>query len=174
MIWNKIKIVLDADIIIHFIKGDSLSVLFDIFPEYEYIILDIVYNELDKRGKHIINNFECILKKVSIERFQVTGDSLKEYFFLTSTMGKGESACMVYCKDNNDVLGSSNLNDILSYCKQHNITYLTTLDFLYYAYKKGLMSKSECIIFIEKVKTLGSKLPVHVNDITTYICNVQL
>ncbi|MDE6272252.1 MAG: hypothetical protein K2M31_04520 [Muribaculaceae bacterium] len=31
----KTKIVLDADVIIHFIKGGQFSLLLDIFPEYE-------------------------------------------------------------------------------------------------------------------------------------------
>ena len=42
----KTKIVLDADVIIHFIKGGQFSLLLDIFPEYEYLILDVVYNEV--------------------------------------------------------------------------------------------------------------------------------
>lgn len=42
----KTKIVLDADVIIHFIKGGQFSLLLEIFPEYEYLILDVVYNEV--------------------------------------------------------------------------------------------------------------------------------
>ncbi len=42
----KTKIVLDADVIIHFIKAERFSLLLDIFPEYEYIILDVVYSEV--------------------------------------------------------------------------------------------------------------------------------
>jgi hypothetical protein len=37
---GKIKIVLDADVIIHFAKGGLLSFLPSIFPEYEYVLLD--------------------------------------------------------------------------------------------------------------------------------------
>ena len=40
------KIVLDADVIIHFSKGGYLSLLPQIFPDYEYVVLDKVYNEL--------------------------------------------------------------------------------------------------------------------------------
>lgn len=42
----KTKIVLDADVIIHFAKGEMLSLLPSIFTNYEYIILDRVYNEI--------------------------------------------------------------------------------------------------------------------------------
>lgn len=47
----KTKIVLDADVIIHFIEAGNFSLLPDIFPEYEYIILDVVYNEIAKNPK---------------------------------------------------------------------------------------------------------------------------
>ncbi len=42
----KTKIVLDADVIIHFVKAGQFSLLLDIFPEYQYIILDVVYDEV--------------------------------------------------------------------------------------------------------------------------------
>lgn len=36
---KKTKIILDADVIIHFVKAEAFSLLPDIFPEYEYVIL---------------------------------------------------------------------------------------------------------------------------------------
>lgn len=42
----KTKIVLDADVIIHFIKGGLFSLLLEIFLDYEYLILDVVYREV--------------------------------------------------------------------------------------------------------------------------------
>lgn len=48
---KKTKIVLDADVIIHFIEADCFSLLPTIFPEYEYIVLDVVYNEVSKNSK---------------------------------------------------------------------------------------------------------------------------
>lgn len=171
---NKTKIVLDADILIHFMKGDCLSILFDIFPEYEYVVLDIVYNELNKNGQTMINNFSHTLKKVSVITFDCTGEALRDYFCLTKTMGKGESACMVYCKNHKDVLGSSNLKDIADFCETHGITYLTTLDFLYYAYSRKKMTLDECNDFIKKVKASGSKLPAHITNIMTFVCRVKI
>ena len=40
------RIVLDADVIIHFSKGGLLSLLPQILPEYECVVLDKVYGEL--------------------------------------------------------------------------------------------------------------------------------
>lgn len=124
---TKTKIVLDADVIIHFIKGGCFLQLFDIFPEYARLI---------------------------------------------ARLGRGESACMVYCRDNYDVLGSSNLKDIKTYCEKNRITYLTTLDFLYYAFIRKRMTAAECNQFMLEVNAKGSRLPIV--DITTYVPSCQL
>jgi len=171
---NKTKIVLDADVIIHFIKGECFSILFDVFPEYDFIVLDVVYKELNRDNKRMIDGSCQILKKIEKIPFKPTGDSMRDYFRLIQTMGKGESACLVYCKDHNDVLGSSNLKDISNFCSQHKITYLTTLDFLYYAYVRGKLTVIECNDFILKVKIKGSKLPTEITDILTYVCTVAI
>lgn len=39
---EKVKILLDTDVVIHFIKGGCLSLLPDILPAYQFAILDIV------------------------------------------------------------------------------------------------------------------------------------
>lgn len=171
---KKTKIVLDADVIIHFAEAGCFALLSEIFPEYEYLLLDVVYNEVTKRAtmKNFIDNYLRFIPKIRQEPFAPHGESLKEYFNLQRNFGAGESACMVYCRDNQDVLGSSNLRDIKSYCMQHGITYLTTLDFLYYAYVRKKLTAEECFKFVEDVNQAGSKLPVV--DITTYTCTVQL
>ena len=58
------------------------------------------------------------------------------------------------------VIGSSNLLDIKKYCETNRITYLTTtLDFLYFAIKKGIMSIPEADAFIQTVISKDSRLP---------------
>lgn len=173
MASNKTKIVLDADVIIHFLKGDSFKKLIDIFPEYQYLILDVVYTELSKHldTKVLIDKYTHFFSsRVTQIRFTPTGEMMKEYAKLIKTLGKGESACMTYCGYNQDVLGSSNLRDIKDYCEEHGITYLTTLDFLYYAFVRKLMTKEECDSFILQVNAMGSKLPKV--DISQYRCTV--
>jgi predicted nucleic acid-binding protein len=163
------KIVLDADVIIHFIKADRFSLLLDIFPEYEYLVLDVVYNEVTfsrATKTQIDNTLQYFPSRLSWVKFNPTGDSRMEYAKLRMTFGKGESACMVYCRDNHNVLGSSNLRDIKAYCALHQITYLTTLDFLYYAFRREKLTKADCDKFIHDVISKGSKLPIV--DISTY------
>ena len=161
---TKTKIVLDADVIIHFVKVGQFSLLFGIFPEYQYVILDVVYDEvtLSRSTKtQIDNTLNFFAPRIANIKFDPKGESRFEYARLRNTLllGKGESACMVYCRDHKDVLGSSNLRDIKEYCADNQITYLTTVDFLYYAFIRKLMTKEEVETFIDDVVARGSKLP---------------
>ncbi len=172
---TKTKIVLDADVIIHFIKGGIFSLLIDIFPEYEYLILDIVYKEVtvNKSAKiQIDNTLQFFSHRISPVKFDPTGESRLEYAKLITTLGRGESACMVFCRDNRDVLGSSNLRDIKEYCEKNLITYLTTIDFLYYAYIRKKLTLEGCSKFIKEVNEKGSRLPLV--DISAYIPSCQI
>ncbi|MCM1518016.1 MAG: hypothetical protein NC117_05180 [Pseudoflavonifractor sp.] len=172
---NKTKIVLDADVIIHFIKAGQLSLLLSIFPEYQYLLLDVVYDEVSKHREtktQIDNTLQFFSSRIQRVKFAPKGESIREYARLLQTLGRGESACMVYCRDNHDVLGSSNLRDIKEYCAENGITYLTTLDFLYYAYVRNKITKEQCDTFINDVISNDSKLP-HI-DISQYICNVHI
>ena len=169
---TKTKIVLDADVIIHFVKAGQFNLLLNIFPEYQYLILDVVYDEVtvNKETKILIDNTLAFFSaRIANIKFAPKGESIREYARLRSTLllGKGESACMVYCRDNHDVLGSSNLKDIKGYCSENQITYLTTIDFLYYAFVRKKMTKEEVDAFIKDVIDKGSMLPEV--DIDKYI-----
>lgn len=72
------KIVLDADVIIHFSKGGMLSLLPQIFPEYDYIVLDKVYDELLSVRQQLDNQI-LLLKNISKVIFAPKGEMLVEY-----------------------------------------------------------------------------------------------
>ena len=135
---KKIKIILDADVLIHFSKAGKLSLLPTILPEYDHTILSAVYEETLSIRTQIDNQIN-FLKNMEVLPFNPTGQMRLEYASLRSKYGKGESACMAFCRFTNNVIGSSNLRDIKEYCAAQQITYLTTLDFLYYAYIRGKM-----------------------------------
>lgn len=168
----KTKIILDADVIIHFAKGDMLSTLPQIFGDYDFVVLDTVYSEIKEPLKSQLDNQVRILKNISVLKFAPTGEAMKEFALLAKTLGRGESACMVYCRYNHDVIGSSNLRDITAYCKTHDITYLTTVDFLYHAIRKKLISIEDATSFIKQVKQKDSKLPDI--DFNTFVSSVQI
>jgi len=160
------KIILDADVLIHFSKGECLGTLVQIFPN-KYCILDYVFNEVFRGNLKI--QIANLISYGFIEEINFEEDLrvVREFARLKRTFGEGESACMAYCKFNNDVIGSSNLKDIKTYCEENNIQYITTMDFLLEAYNKGILTEAECNEFITKVKSKGSKLPV--NTIQEYI-----
>lgn len=167
----KVRIVLDADVLIHFSKGGMLSLLPNILPEYEHVILSTVYEEIHSIRNQVDNQIH-FLKNITLEQFNPTGEMLKEYALLLQNFGKGESACMAYCKFTHHVIGSSNLKDTKEYCCREQITYLTTMDFLYYAFARGKVSAEECSLFVSTVNANDSHLPVV--DITHYVPSVQL
>ena len=155
---EKVKIILDADVLLHFAKAGRLNMLPEILPEYEHVVLSTVYDEIGSIQNQLDNQI-FFLKNISKETFNPTGEMMIEYARLLRTFGKGESACMAYCRYTHNVIGSSNLKDIKEYCKKQQITYLTTIDFLYYAIKRGKMSAEECEQFVKDVVAKGSKLP---------------
>lgn len=169
---EKVKIVLDADVLIHFSKGERLSTLPSILPEFDHIVLDYVRDELRGEVRHQVDMMEATLKNITVVEFAPEGEMLNEYISLRAERGKGESACMAYCRHTHNVIGSSNLKDIKDYCAQHQIAYLTTTDFLFYAYNRKLMTASECTEFVNLVISKRSKVPQV--DITTYTPNTQL
>lgn len=159
---KKIKIVLDTDVIIHFAKGEMLSMLPSIFPEYQFVVLDIVKSEIKRPLLTQIERQISVLGNITEITFGDTPEERREYFRLTSRavgLGRGESACMVYCLYHHDVVGSSNLKDIKEYCKRNGIAFLTTCDFLWYAWKRGMMTEDEIRAFVDRVKSAESILP---------------
>lgn len=159
----KRKIVLDADVIINFSKANILSQITNILPDYDYIVLDKVYNEVLGATKKELNNNVHFLKKISIVTFPTDFKIMKEYAKLLNTFGKGESACMAYCKFTEDVVGSSNFNDVCRYCEDNNITHLGTIDFLYYAVNNGIMTEEEAFKNMNEMIAKGSFLPTVTN-----------
>ena len=165
-------ILLDADVISHFISGGQFALLPSIFKNKK-VMLDVVATELraTRKFKTYIDNVigTGFIKEIN---FQVNRQVMIEYAKLIKTFGKGESACMAYCKFNKDIFASSNLKDITSYCEANAITYLTTMDFLAEALKEKQLTEQECNDFIRDVKAIGRKLPV--NAIAEYLKNFKV
>lgn len=172
MAGKKTKIVLDADVIIHFAKAGRLHELPSILPEFQFMVLDVVKREIPALLLSMLQKEISQKKTIAEETFGKTAGEVKEYARLISkdgpALGRGESACMVYCLYHHDVVGSSNTKDVTAYCEEKGITYLTTCDFLYYAIRRGKMTKAEANAFIAEVRSMGSFPPLV--DFDTYVC----
>ncbi len=156
-------ILIDADVISHFITANEIIALPTIFP-YRIKILDKVYNELlrfPKRKTEVENLLRY--KLIDLIEFPEENDTIKkEYFYIKKVLfkGDGESACLAVARYNKNILASSNLKDIKSYCTMHKIDYLATMDFLCEALNNGIFDMQRCNDFVSKVIKSGSKLPV--------------
>lgn len=162
------KILLDCDVIIHFIKSGKQLVLPKIFPG-RFVILDKVYEELMARpsNKIPVGNF-IEYTKIDVIPIPNKIEIIKEYSRLKKIVGNGEAACMAVAKNTADYIASSNLKDIKAYCEEHQIVYLTTMDILLEAFELGIMNEADCDAFIKEVKLKDSKLIYNIDSITVY------
>ena len=70
----KTQIVLDTDVVIHFAKGGRLSQLPSIFPDYEYVLLETVHEEL-KSLRSQVDNQIMRLKNITLHPFAPRRDA---------------------------------------------------------------------------------------------------
>lgn len=163
------KIILDADVVIHFLRGHQIGILNQIYPNKLYMP-DVVFEEtFYGREKTEVEN---LFRYGFVKPLEIKADKriLMEYYRLKGRFGKGESACMAYCRFTNDVIGSSNLKDILEYCNEQGIIYLTTLDFIAEAYRKEILTETECDYFLYLADP-KNKIPFH--SISEYIASLD-
>ncbi|GAB3967801.1 hypothetical protein GCM10028806_10630 [Spirosoma terrae] len=157
-------ILLDADVVSHFIYAGEILSLPKIFQPIPIRILDKVYEELEQwREKKIQVDNLVNMKLLEIMPFPDSNPAIvREFLHIQKMMfrGKGESACMAVAQYTKDILASSNLKDIKRYCEMHKIIYLTTMDFLCHAQATGLFDETRCNTFIQAVRSKGQKLPV--------------
>lgn len=164
---DEIKILIDADVVRHFIYGGKIFDVAKIFPG-RIVIVDVVKKELcrSKKLDQPVNNLisMCKIEEVKLEN---NFEALSEYAELIKSVGEGEAACMALAKIEKKYIASSNLRDIRDYCNKNGIKIYTTMDFLYEAIMKQIYTEVECDNFIQKVLNAGSKLPF--NNIADYV-----
>lgn len=160
------KILLDADVVSHFISAGEILLINQIYPKYPLYILDKVHAELQRwPSAKVQGEISLVLSNKIIRLMDFPEDDpviKKEYARIKYELfkGDGESACLAVARYTKNILASSNLKDIADYCTMHDILYLTTMDFICEAFRTGLFSLDRCNLFIQNVLLLGSKLPV--------------
>ncbi len=172
---NAEKIVLvDADVISHFIAAGELLMLASILSPYKILIPDLVYVEVSriKSRKPVLDNVINLVKSISVFPFPQDEEVLKEFALikkLNPLIGDGERACMAIAKINKDVIASSNFRDIADYCENNNIPFLGTLDILHIALKRNIFDEMRCDNFIEITKQNNkAKYPNGIKRISDY------
>lgn len=171
---KKRRVLLDCDIISHFIATGEIIYLSKILSPLEIVLLENVYIEATKikKRKMEVDNWICF-NKIPIIEFPSNHEVKKEYFKIKKEnplIGDGERACMAVAKFNENIIASSNFKDIAKYCTEYSIDFLGTLDLLLLAIEKGIFDKTRCDEFIAKAKSINNaRFPVGVNQISDYI-----
>jgi len=147
---SKVLILVDADVIIHLYKADKISLLNDLFHS-RVRIMDIVLSEL--LGNLTINKVvENLFRFKQLEEIKFPQSLYLEFNKIKDIVkGKGERATLIYCKHNNDIIASSNTKDIVPYCKENRMSYITTLDIFNIAIERNLMTIKEVNLCIGKI-----------------------
>jgi len=173
---SNVKIILvDADVISHFIACSEIIYLPKILDPHKIVVLDNVYAEVARISsrKTILDNLLATVKNICKQPFPISNlDIKKEYALIKKNnplIGDGERACMAVAWYTDDVVASSNFRDIVPYCQANNILYLGTLDILTIALNKGIFDEERCNLFIQTARSKNNaKFPVHVKKITDY------
>jgi len=167
-------ILIDADVVSHFVTAGQADCLKQIFPDNPIRILDKVHAELQQWPSAAMRTeVSRLISKKIIRLMDFPDDNdeiVREYAWIKTMLfkGEGESACLAVARFNKQILASSNLKDIKNYCVTHKIDYLTTMDFLCEAIRMRLFNEQQCNSFITKVKTAGGRLPV--STMEEYTC----
>ena len=82
-----------------------------ILPEFKFLVLDVVKREIPMLLLAELNRIIERDKSIQEEAFGKTAGEIKEFARLTASngmaLGKGESACMVYCRYHHDVVAAA-------------------------------------------------------------------
>lgn len=70
---DKIQIVLDADVIIHFSQGGYLHLLPKVIPECAFVVLSVVKAELRQDTKNELDNHITFLKNITLIEYNPEG-----------------------------------------------------------------------------------------------------
>ena len=168
-------ILLDADVISHFIVCNELVMIDIILEPHSIIILDKIYSEISRLPSRKVKFDVYLSESKSTTRMNLDDcdvDVRREYALIKRNnplIGDGERACMAVAKFDKRIIASSNFRDIVPYCKANKILYLGTLDILTVALKKGIFDTTRCNQFISNAIAINkARFPVGVSAITDY------
>lgn len=172
---KKTKIILlDSDVVSHFIANCALDDLPEILAPHTCVVLDYVYNEIARHQFRKAFLDALIGKGIEKIEFPLENEEIKREFALIKKqnylIGDGERACMEVARFNRNVVASSNFRDIAPYCKSNGIYYLGTLDILCVAVGKGLYDEDKCDLFMKNAREINkARFPKEITKFCYYI-----
>ena len=142
----------DSDVLICFLAINQGSVLKNIFSKV--IIPEPVYNELINMAiyQNIGQNLNFLINYGFVEIGELdfsspegnTYNLIRRGFWTDGNMiGRGESAAMALAIENNGIVASNNLSDVLEICEYYEIPIITTSMILAFCFELSLMVKDD-------------------------------
>lgn len=166
----RVKVILvDADVISHFIATGHIYELNEILFPHQLYIVDNVYKEAiyhpsDKSRKGKVDEWLQKSNACRIDFPKLNRNIMAEFFKLkrdNRLLGDGERACMAMARFGQEVIASSNFRDVAPYCEVNGIEYVGVLDILQIAVNKGYWNISQCNQFInDAVRINNARFPV--------------
>ena len=158
---NKVLILLDADVIIHLFKAERISLLNELFSG-RLRMLDVVHTELlnNRSINQVVENL-FVFKQIEEIAFPTTTNQAMFFEYLKlkpKIKGDGERASLLYCKYYKQIIASSNTSDIVPFCNENSIAFLTTLDILSIAIHRKKITNQEANDCIRMILSKGSHL----------------
>jgi predicted nucleic acid-binding protein len=162
-------ILLDSDVISHFMSTAKIDLLPKILSPHHLFIVEDVYREsihhpLFEDRKQELDNW---ISRHKIQRiaFPWNNDNIKLEFYRikkeSPQLGAGERACLAIARYDKDVIASSNFRDVADYCKEFDIEHIGVMDILTIAVRRGIFSNDDCNMFIHDAITINDgKFPV--------------
>jgi predicted nucleic acid-binding protein len=161
-------ILIDADVLSHFMAAGHILILSKLYPNKK-VVLKIVADEI-RRFKKFQPYIDQIILLKHIEEIALPSsiEIIREFSLLRKTKGPGESACMAMARYSRDIIASNNWKDIQNYCDEHDIQYLSTMDFIYEAYRSETLTLAECDYMIYQLLSMNSPARLPCKDLKTY------
>ncbi len=168
MAWSKI-ILLDSDVISHFMSTAKIDVLPKILSPHKLFIVADVYREsihhpLFEDRKQELDSW---IARHRIQRidFPWNNDNIRLEFYRikkeSPQLGAGERACLAIARYEKDVIASSNFRDVADYCKEFSIEHIGVMDILVIAVRRRILTVDECNKFMhDAIEINDGKFPV--------------
>ncbi|AQS58418.1 hypothetical protein [Desulforamulus ferrireducens] len=162
------KLFIDTDCLSAFLWVGNENILVKLYGG-KIIVPKQVYDELSKPFvPHLKQKTDILIGSgfVSIGQIMAGTEEHTLYITLTSNpergfrvIGRGEAAAIVLAKQNNGILASNNLRDVVPYVKKYGLQHITTADILVEALHGGLITENQGNVIWANMLQKQRKLP---------------
>ncbi len=142
----------DCDCISAFLWINGQNILSQLYSK-KIIISKQAYNELSNPSvPHLKQRVDALVNigDACIYDMDVNSEEYKLFLRMTTCpekgykiIGDGEAAAIALAKENDGIIASNNLRDIVQYISKYNLKHITTGDILVKALRCGIITESE-------------------------------